>query len=80
LRGRPSLEVHRRIDRLLAAVDAGIRAPEGLRVQRATAVLERVGSAEARRILTVLARGAPGALVTEEAKAALSRLARRPVR
>jgi hypothetical protein len=40
-------------------------------------VLERQGTAEARRVLQTLAGGAPGALPTREAEAALERLNRR---
>jgi hypothetical protein len=38
-------------------------------------VLEQIGTPEARRVLAWLAEGAPGARQTEEAKAALRRLA-----
>ncbi|HKB34805.1 MAG TPA: hypothetical protein VKD72_00015, partial [Gemmataceae bacterium] len=51
---------------------------EDLLALRATAVLERLGTTEARRLLQTLAVGAPGARLTEQAKAALGRLARRP--
>jgi RNA polymerase sigma factor (sigma-70 family) len=45
-----------------------------LRVVRGMALLEAVGSAEARRLLRDLAAGDPAALVTQEAKAAVGRL------
>lgn len=44
------------------------------RVGRAVAVLEAVGSAEAKRLLHDLAAGDPAALITQEAKAAMGRL------
>jgi WD40 repeat protein len=47
---------------------------ERLRVYRAVEILERIGSAEARQLLQALADGAPGALVTTSAQAALVRL------
>ena len=37
-------------------------------------VLERIGTPEAQNVLETLARGAPGARETEEAKASLERL------
>lgn len=48
--------------------------PEQLRAERALSVLERVGDAEARKLLEELAGGAPEARLTVEAKAALGRL------
>jgi hypothetical protein len=44
-----------------------------LRVFRAVEVLERIGTPEARLLLQALAEGAPGALVTTSAQAALKR-------
>jgi hypothetical protein len=41
---------------------------------RALEVLERIGTAEARRVLREVADGAPAAWQTREAKAALDRL------
>jgi hypothetical protein len=41
-------------------------------------VLERAGTPEAKRVLTSLADGAPGAWQTLDAKAALERRAQRP--
>ncbi|MBY0229335.1 MAG: hypothetical protein K2W96_08665, partial [Gemmataceae bacterium] len=63
-----SVEVRRRLERLLK----GWRdAPEALRLGRAVMALEQAG---ARRELERLAKGAAGAPLTEDAKAALSRL------
>jgi hypothetical protein len=45
-----------------------------LREERAILVLEMVGTAEARQTLQALARGAPGALRTTAAQAALKRM------
>jgi len=45
---------------------------EHLRVVRAVEVLERAGTPEARQALDALANGAPAALVTREAQAALN--------
>jgi WD40 repeat protein len=77
LTDRPTLEARRRIERLLER--AVIEAPSRERLQelRATEVLERIGSAEARTLLLQLAKGAPEARLTREAKAALERLDRR---
>ena len=52
-------------------------APETVRTIRAIMVLERIGSPEAQGVLESLARGAPGARETEEAKASLRRLVHR---
>ena len=41
-------------------------------------VLEQVGTQEARRVLDGLARGAPAARLTREAKASLERIAKPP--
>ena len=43
-------------------------------------VLERIGSPEAQAVLETLARGAPGARETEEAKASVERLRQRAAR
>ncbi len=68
----PTLEARRRLEELL-------RTPvpwtaERLRGERATRVLELVGTAEARKLLRELAGGAAGARLTRGAKVALRRL------
>ncbi len=75
----PSLETRRRAERLLERVTAQALTAEQLRLVRALEVLEQINTAEARRLLEELAKGAPGALLTREAQAALERLARRPL-
>ncbi len=71
LGARPGLEPRRRFE---ALVDGWLNSPDWLRYQRAVVVLEHNGSAEAKEILTALARGAEGARSTKEAAAALARL------
>jgi hypothetical protein len=68
---KPTPEVGRAIDLLLGRVEA--------RAQRTRAleVLEYVGTAEAKGLLDDLAKGAPEAWLTREAKAARQRLGRR---
>jgi WD40 repeat protein len=69
-------EVVRRIDELLDRVERG-PAPETIQSLRAIEVLEHLGTPEARRCLAALAKGAPEARQTRDAKAALDRLANR---
>jgi hypothetical protein len=72
--GADSLEMRRRLERLLAPLQEPRLSAERLRQRRAVAVLEQIGSPEARKVLEKLARGAPGAGLTREANAALRRL------
>ena len=68
--------MRRRIDLLLERLRI-LRlfpSPEQRRLSRAADVLEQIGSPEARALLAGLARGAPSANLTVEAKAALARL------
>lgn len=75
LQAKPSVELRRRVEALLA--DPGlVRSAETLRRLRAVEVLERIGSPEARQILETLVQGAPEARQTREAKTALARLSR----
>jgi hypothetical protein len=73
LTGQPSAEVRRRAETLLAA--SSELTAEQLRGLRAVEALEHARSAEARQVLQSLAEGAPAARLTQEAKAALARLA-----
>jgi WD40 repeat protein len=70
-----SLEARKRLERLLAAVDADERAPspERIRALRAVELLDRFGTPAARRSLAELSDGAPGARLTREAKASCDR-------
>jgi RNA polymerase sigma factor (sigma-70 family) len=76
LNGRPSPEARRRIEHLIEKQEPRDWASSGerLRAWRALEVLERAGTPEARRMLQALADGAPGASLTQDAKAVLSRL------
>jgi hypothetical protein len=73
LESGPPLEQRRRIERLLARLDAAATAPEVLRPSRAVAVLARLGTPEARELLRRLSKGAPEAALTRQARAALRR-------
>jgi WD40 repeat protein len=77
LRNKPSAEQWRRIEDLLARLKGKPIGGEWLRATRAVAVLERIGTPEARDVLKMLAGGAPGALLTRDAREALKRLDRR---
>jgi hypothetical protein len=68
-----SLEARRRLEQILER-QFSMPSPETLRIIRAVMVLERIGRPEAKGVLETLAKGAPGARETEEAKAALERL------
>lgn len=74
LRGQPSLDLRRRIETILAGPKQPLA--DDLRLLRAIAVLERIGSPEARAVLEKLSKGAPSR-ATHEAQAALQRLKRR---
>ncbi|MGH7171378.1 MAG: sigma-70 family RNA polymerase sigma factor [Gemmataceae bacterium] len=76
LRQKPSLEVRRRIEGILAE-PRRVPTAEERRHLRAVRVLESIGAPEARQVLETLAKGAPDARLTRQAKAALARLARR---
>lgn len=71
----PSLELLRRVDRLLARLlPSRELSPDLLRAVRAVEVLELAGTAEARQLLEKLAKGAEGARLTREVQTALKRL------
>lgn len=75
LEGSPPLELKQRVERLLEK--ATVQKPQGdpLRELRAVEVLELAATPEAKSALDTLAKGAAGARLTREAKAAAERLA-----
>jgi RNA polymerase sigma factor (sigma-70 family) len=70
---KPTLEVRRRIEALLAKLER-LPAGEELQALRGIEVLEHIGTAEAHQLLRDLAQGAPGARRTQEAQRAQARL------
>ena len=79
LNDSPSVEMERRLKRLVDGLDAPLRQPDEVRATRAVEVLERINTADARQLLESLAKGDPTARLTREAAASLQRLAARPV-
>ena len=79
LKGTPSAEVKRRLERLLAGRDAQVLA-RLRRQQRVVQVLEYLGTVAARETLMGLAGGTPRATLTQDTAAALKRLAHRAPR
>jgi WD40 repeat protein len=77
LGGKPSLEMRQRVEQLVQKLEEPIKDPERLRALRAIEVLEEINTPEARRLLERLAKGAPESRLTQEARAALERLATR---
>ncbi len=77
LRNKPSAEQRRRLEEVLGRLKAGSPGGEPLRVTRAVAVLEQIGTPQAREVLQGLARGAPDAALTLDARSALDRLDKR---
>jgi RNA polymerase sigma factor (sigma-70 family) len=77
LTAKPTLEARRRIEKLLAKLDAEPPSPARLRPLRALHALERIGTPEARAALQELARGVPEARVAREARGVLQQLDRR---
>jgi hypothetical protein len=69
-------EVRNRATSLLDSLMAKPLAGEPLRTHRALAALEYAGTPDARRLLESLAKGAPEARLTQEAKASLERLSK----
>jgi WD40 repeat protein len=74
LEGKPELEMRRRIEELLAALEARTSSPEELRDLRAVQALERIGTPPAEAALEKLARGADDGPRTRAARGALVRL------
>jgi RNA polymerase sigma factor (sigma-70 family) len=78
LKSKVSQEVRRRLEAILAAPQE-VPPASTLRTHRATQILEQIGTPEAQEVLGILAKGVPEARLTQEAKASLERLAKRPV-
>jgi RNA polymerase sigma factor (sigma-70 family) len=72
LAGQPTLDVRQRVKQLLERLAP--LTPEQVRELRAVRTLELIGTREARTLLKALAEGETGARLTEDARAALSRL------
>jgi hypothetical protein len=77
LEGNPTLEVRRRALALLEAIHFPQVSPADLQATRGVEVLERIGNAEARELLTALSQGDPLSRAAQEATAALQRLKRK---
>jgi hypothetical protein len=69
-----NLEAERRILALLNRLEGPLTDRSALRAVRAVEVLERIGTAESRKLLEHLASGDPAARLTREARASLDRL------
>jgi WD40 repeat protein len=70
----PALELKQRLEGLIKQLSGATLTADQLRAVRAVEVLERLGTAEARQLLQSIADGAPGAMATTNARAALVRL------
>jgi hypothetical protein len=68
-----SQESQQRLQELRGKLTAWVLHGERLRAHRAVEVLERIGTPEAKVLLQTLAKGAPAALLTQSAQAALQR-------
>src|SRR5262249_21210975 len=77
LEAKPSPEGEKRLKTLLERLGAEPSAGPALRGGRGGGILGQAVKHEARRLLGEVSRGAPGARLTEEAKTALRRLAKR---
>jgi WD40 repeat protein len=74
LRAGASLEMSRRLEKLLGTIQTLSPTPEQLRVVRAVEVAERIGTSAAQEIVREWAAGAPGAWLTSQAGEALERM------
>jgi WD40 repeat protein len=77
LKRHPTTAVRRRVEELLETIAGPVTFPDRLQALRAIEVLERVATPEARGLLQALAKGAPEARITQEAKESLERLHKR---
>jgi WD40 repeat protein len=77
LAGAPSAEARRRLESLVEKLDARVLPADRLRVLRTLRVLEELDTPETRQLLKRFAGAQPDDILTNEAAAALGRLARR---
>jgi hypothetical protein len=77
LADNPSLEMLKRVQAALERLRGPVTQPQLLQALRALAVLEDIGTPEARRLLKELTKGASASRLTREARASLERLERR---
>ena len=78
LENDPSEEVWQRAKRLFGKLPGPDVSPEALRQRRVVEVLERAATPDARDGLEALVKGCPWADLTDDARAALKRLDKRP--
>jgi WD domain, G-beta repeat len=78
LQGERSVEARRRVEEILQRLQGPVTSPERMRPLRAVEALEQIGTPPAQKVLEALAKGAPEAWLTREAKASLERLGKRP--
>jgi WD40 repeat protein len=74
LRNRPSAEVKRTVEELLAGLGGSAPSEQRLLLARAVEALEMIGTPQAVEVLKSLAGGDPDAYLTTQARAALERL------
>ena len=72
-----SAEVRLRLESLLENLGDPNSSSERLQAVRAIEALEHIGTPVAQEVLKTIAKGSPGARLTQEAKASLDRLAKR---
>lgn len=77
LGNKPSLEMRKRVQAILERLRGPVTQPELLQAMRAVAVLEVIGTPQARGLLQELTIGATESRLTREAKASLGRIQRR---
>jgi len=69
-------ETRRRVERLLHGLDGFVHSSDRLRELRAVEAIEGMGGDEAKKLFAELAKGDADARLTQEAKAALERMAK----
>src|SRR5262249_16137260 len=77
LASKPAPEVRQRVEGILQKLEGPYLTEDRLRSVRSISMLEMIGTADARHVLTRMAEGVPAALATKEARAALDRMDRR---